>query len=980
MPKSLAAFTAALRSNQKRRTIPPSPHHRSPPSVAVIVPTEPGCSRWLSCSCCRREVVRPEVERRCAEMSGSGDILVIRSRSNIAAQPKISRRQSSSVPESPRESTPISTFAPLGSKRFFSSSHHPSPIRRTFFTSNPLQGSEFAHMPPPGVPRFLPEEERRPILYTDPPHPRTTPHLPLPPTLPYSPDSHPFKRHLSVLSLSLVASHTHESWEIYSAIHEDLRKYIPDDTFRALLLQQCQVKGSTMPEQWARVKDLLKLGKECDMTLEDMGTEVLGKALELGVNAALLGETKKDRKRLRQMWLALTKSLPSLSVLPLATRIKWLQLQERLLIERFKDIPHHTRLNQSNLMEESVLDMVERGGASGVETWVARVLIRSRGNGGSGPRQTVRNLLWCIIKKVELPRTFLYDAVWGMVRQWDAKLDRVAPLEKAMKAILEEVEAPAGSMAMVEAQEVMAQVTDQLRRYHDQVAITLAASDEGKINFPAQIYKGVEFARRAKKSEEEEATVFLKGAFRLFEASLVHRDSDPTPLVASLSQSLLQLRSRYPETVDEIIIPFVQAVHQARLFLTLPSPTITALHRLILFALPSEDAYILSRKIYEQARAAEPPFAWSFKNLNYWQTLFMCALTREKPHVHFASRLYTDLIADGLHVPREQALLMLRCVGAKPSPSRPILLERHIKDYIWFGYRDKTAFIHAVVQGLTGKGVKDAELALTLAERLSVGMGQETALEPMVLELIIVNLARSSNPRVRQKCISLLHRLPPETATKSYNTVLSFLASQSRTNPSVKADNELSPRQVLTLVISIYKDMVDRGVARDGRTASTVLRTLTDNNLLDEGIKVLESSLQHDIIPKSHAIGRLMTRLALAERIPEALSVEEIWRGATKSNTGEGPNGKKVWDLAVVGARALVDVKLGKEVDFEELERQTGWVASKEYMVFLQNQKRRSGPVMMEGEMGEETVKQGGQVVDDRPGVETQGSGHLGWL
>ncbi|ODN77606.1 hypothetical protein L202_04770 [Cryptococcus amylolentus CBS 6039] len=977
MPKSLAAFTAALRSNQKRPTLPSLPDNRVQQSVAVIVPTEPGCSRWLSCSCCRRQVVQHEVESRHPRVLDT-ETTFARSSSNRVAQPRSLMSQTPTYAPL-RKRAPFPSVTPPPGSKGFSSSHHPTPFRRTFFTSNPLHGSQYAHIPPSGVPRLSLEEERRPILYPD-PNPRSTPHLPLPPTLPYSPDSHPFKRHLSILSLSIVASHSDESWAVYCAIHDDLRKYIPDSTFRALLLKQCQVKENSLAEQWARVKELLRLGKECDMTLEDMGSEVLEKALEMGVDAALAGETRKERKRLRQIWSALTNSLPNLSIVPLATRKRWLQLQERLLIDRSECTSKPSLLNQSTLMEESVLNMVERGGAGGVETWVARVLIRSRGNAGGGPRQIVRNLLWCGVKKATLPRTYLYDAVWGMVRRWDAKEDRVVPLQKELKAILEEVEAPAGSMAEVEALKVMTRVIDQLRRYHEQVSMTLAALDEGKIDCPAQIYKGVEFARKAKDSEEKEAIIHLEGAFRLFQACLVHRDANPTPLVASLSFSLLQLRPRYPKPIDQIIVPFAQAVYQARLFSTLPPKTITALHRLILFALPSEDAYILFRKTYDQARAAEPPFAWSLKNLHSWQELFACALMREKPHVHFASRLYTDLIADGLHVPREQALLMLRCIGAKPSPSRPILLERHIKDYIWFGYRDKTAFIHAVVQGLTGKGVKDAELALTLAERLSAGMGEGAELEPIVLELIIVNLARSSNPRVRQKCIDLLHRLPPGTATRSYNTVLSFLASQSRANPSVNAEGELSPRQVLTLVITIYKDMVDRGVARDGRTTSTVLRTLTDNGLLDEGIKVLESSLQHGILPKSHAIGRLMVRLALLGRLTEALSVETSWRQAIKSIAGGVMKENKVWDLAVVGARALVDVKMGEEVDFAELERQTGWVASKEYMVFLRDQKPRLVGATKEGEVGEEKIVQGAQAEDRLHGIESQEGGHLGWL
>lgn len=96
---------------------------------------------------------------------------------------------------------------------------------------------------------------------------RAPPHLPLPPTLPYQPTSTPFRRHLQILEESLLSSSAEPSWEIFTALHEDLRRrHLPPDTLRAILAKQVDgisVGGRSQGRQWKKVREVLEILDEC---------------------------------------------------------------------------------------------------------------------------------------------------------------------------------------------------------------------------------------------------------------------------------------------------------------------------------------------------------------------------------------------------------------------------------------------------------------------------------------------------------------------------------------------------------------------------------------------------------------------------------------------------------------------------------------------------------------------------------------------
>lgn len=854
----LTCLSSALRN--KRPKISLRLCKSQPLGSAIPLPDGPGCSRWLSCSCCR---------------------------------PNISKR--------------------------------------TFFTSNHLSEASVVGSPlTKGLERPSPEEEQRPILFV-PDTSVATPHLPLPPTLPYSPNSHPFRRHLSILSLSLLSTDTDKSWFVYTALHPSLRRHLPDEMFRALLTKQ--TGHGDGKEAWKRVRELLLLSKQCEMDLEEIGKEALEKCLTLGLDLALrVGKTDpKTVKLLRKLWKSLASLSNNLETIPLHLRQDWLHLQAILLDLRQKHETRAWRLNRPSPMEETILEMVERNGLSGLGPTVGRILLRMRGGSEEGVKQALRLVAWSVNKKAEVKMENVVEVMTRLGAAWGTEgRDGMRTLELEIDTILKEVEA----LPCSPAEELFGQALRSVEGKINLLKNTLSSLEDRTLDYESLTRKCFELCAKAKRVKENEILPIMEATLRLLEIALQYPEEDPIPLITSISKTLHQLlRSPLSPCVSPPIVRFTQLILQARILPALPPHVVVPLFRLIIAALPSDDSYILSRKVYEFARTANPPFIWSESNSKQWRSLFQSALSRDRKHLHFASRLYADYISDGLPVRRADALLMIRSIGSKPSPSRPILLERHIKDYLWFAYGRRPALVKAVVQGLTGAGVRDSELALNLAQRLSL----DKELQPLIILMIIGQLARSSQPAHRVKCFALLHQLSPIThpeETKwAYNTVLSYLVSSALPFPQL---GNTAHEEIMPLVLSVYKNMIDRGIEPDGRTAGTIIRMLTDYGLIDEALAVFGSCLDRGLAPKSHAIGRMMVRLALAKRFEEALQVESRWREVT---TGIDSQKKiRAYDKGVVGARVLVDVMMGKSVDLSAAARK-GWKGNKEFLEFLESLK-----------------------------------------
>ncbi|WVR06438.1 hypothetical protein IAU60_003469 [Kwoniella sp. DSM 27419] len=800
-----------------------------------------------------------------------------------------------------------------GCSRWFSSTPIPSTLdRRTYFSANPQVPVDEIESSQEG--EDLPG---RPDIST--PHITRTPHLPLPPSLPYSPTSHPFRRHLEILSLSLYST-ANESWSVYLALHPSLRRYIPDDMFRALLSQQAD--HPEIPQAWNRVKALLRLAKKCGMELTAIGPDTIAKCLRLGMRR---GRTEKDKaktqdtdKLVRRLWRAMEDLVLDASQIPHEIRRAWLGLQHRRL--------QHARSQSKDPrvgipMEEAVLKLVSHGGATDLGHYVAEVLSNARERSVDGLRQSLRLMTYCITQGVHIGTSHLLRIMRRLSHTWTNEgEDGMEMVRKEIPLMMDELDIQPISPI---AQQLYNAVDIAADRSRTRVQKAIDLLDADRMEVGEMIGRGISLSLSSKQTGSEEAH---NAALRLLESATKHEGTSCEPLISALTITLYKAkRSSALPSIDALITRFVRLVHEARLFSRLPSEAVIPLLRLVLTADPSTKSYILSRKLYQHARATSPPFRWSQHNLFLWRRLFKSSLTPPYLHLHFASRLYTDLLADGVPVRRTDSLLMIRSIGLKSSPSRPILLERHIKDYLWMKHGSPDTLALALVQGLTQAGAKDADLALSLAQRLA----GDQPLQPLVSRLIITQLAKSSEARDRTRCFRLLRQMDvgPE-AVWSYNTVLSYLTHNARAVPE-PGTKQIGRSQALQEAVTLYRELIARRLRPNARTVSSMVRVLLENHYLESAVAIFYASVRQRLVLKSSVVGRMMVHLAVVGRADEADAIETAWRGIADMPQG------RIWDKGVIGARILVDLKKGKAVDVDKIRARTGWVGTAAFMRYL---------------------------------------------
>ncbi|WVF68919.1 hypothetical protein IAT40_003693 [Kwoniella sp. CBS 6097] len=928
--------------------------------------------------------------------------------------------------------SPIPNPDEPGCSRWFSSTPSYSTMtQRTFFSSNAdshttttYQSSNSPssrHARPESAPSLDAESD---TLLTTTSHVDRTPHLPLPPTLPYSPNSHPFRRHLEILSLALYST-PDESWAIYSALHPSLRSYIPDEVFRNLLSHQ--VDHPEQARAWHRTKVLLRLAKKCDMDLSDLGLDNIYKCLRAGMKC---NKVEKDEKKLEKkekivmkLWSTLQGMISDFGRVPHEVRRHWLGLQYRRLL-RLQRRPPANVADLRLRIEENILNLIRRGGADGLGHYVAEVLSSSRGRSIEGLRQSLRLLAGCMAQGVEIKSGHLLKLMRQLSSRWFKEgKDGLEMVREDISALLKELNIEPLSTV---AKELYQALDIAARRSRTRVEKALDLLERNELNLGGTIARGVSIAMSTSARQPGDTQVqSLDAALQLLEAALKHREGSHEPLVSALTIALYKARTSprnvtigsSTANIDELIIRFVRLLQDSQVTAQSPSEAIVPLFRLILTTATSStdpqgrsrESYILCRKIYQHARSASPPFHWSTLNLSLWRKLFKIALTPPNLHLHFASRLYTDLLADGVSIRRTDALMMIRSIGLKSSPSRPILLERHIKDYLWTELdphpaRQPNSLILALVQGLTtAGGTKDASLALALAERLA----EEKPLQPVVVRMIIAQLSKSSKKRDRIRCFQLLRKMSATVesvdpvisdsqsqaqAIWNYNTVLSYLVTSARSNPDSHSNPTLnreyesaSDRGVkenlgltdtLSHAVSLYREMLQYGIRPNARTISTMLRSLIDNNYIDAALAIFHASIDKKILLKSSAVGRLMVRLALNDRLDDADGVENAWRGLIGSSSGNA--GGRAWDKGVIGARVLLDIKRGKEVDLKLVMENHGWKGSESFLAFLDTLRPpdpRSGrQLTIEGVVVEESIPPSRSTTQSRAPANAEGS------
>jgi len=725
---------------------------------------------------------------------------------------------------------------------------------------------------------------------------RQTARLPLPPTLPYSPNSVPAQRHLQYLSLAVVSSTSEDSWRTYLALHPSLRRYIPDDLFRSLLAHQLL---SEHPKQrWIRSLALVKFAKRCGVNATDLGEENLKNVFRAGLTYVLRTKVLEIETYAAEMEVLWDQVVQCREV-PLDLRKGYLQYH----VKR-RNGNHVSRKTGRAELEtcqahDALRDIVEMFGLGGIGREAGKIISLYHGSDIGTHVKSLEMAALCAENGQPLPDDTT-TIMLRLVEIWrNEGVDPMVKLESTVGSL--PVTLPGADFL----DSMLAEIRYRIRRPSQRVVDAIA--DQSTI--PT--------ITRATLDMLSDANANVAIALDALE-ELLKRKAEVDSVVSMIVKRLSSRQDTDP------VIRMTRLLFEHDTISNLRDPTTHTLFQLLLSRIPNDEAYIFARKLYSLARAHN--YRWH--HLTNWQLLFRHSLDRSRRQLHFASRLFADAQADGLQPNMDDYRTLIRAVGSSRSASRPILLDRYITSFLELE-KSPEPFVIALVQGLTlSKNANDASLALELSRRIL----QDRPIPSAAAELMIGSFAASPRISHLRQAIFLLDSSP---SVASFNMVIFSIVAHSRSDPR---SGEMSRTEALGHAVRIYKRMMNRDIPANARTVSLLLRALVDSRYITSALAVFDAAVNNGFALKPNSVGRLMVRLIIDERFDEAAQIESRWR-----KSADMPNGKR-YDRAVVGARVLLDTKLGKSIDLDEVARKTGWSGTKPFLRFIESLKPRQVP------------------------------------
>lgn len=626
------------------------------------------------------------------------------------------------------------------------------------------------------------------------------------------------------------------------------------------------------------------------MEVRYLGEENLRNALRSGFDLVLrtkVSDLKEYLGDLKSLWAQMVQTSKSV---PIDLRKSYLRLHTKRIAKN-KD-------QRFDNAEQALREVVERYGVEGIEREAGKIVSLYAGSDESIHTQSLRLAAWCAEQGLELSDdTFLImlrlHETWFSPGQ-DALVKLRLSLDSIetspvgfdfLNSVFADIEHRYRSPAQRIAGAMTASTPELIRRTLD-----VLATD--KPDFVAVLNALSVLARR-----EAEVSVIVT-------AALDHLDSHPSP---------------------DNLISLIRLLLQAKLLDKIRPDHLRHMLQLLVLALPSESAYVLCRKVYSAAR--QRGYRWTHPERTRWHILFHHAVHKTRRHLHFASRLYADLQSDGQAIRRNDHLAFIRAIGMSRSASRPILLQRHIDDFIQSSNSvSPNSFVLALVTGLTSsKSAQDASIAYDLSRQIL----RDRPFPRSAAQLLVPRLSASANLVHLRKAVHLLEDSP--TAEACNHVIFSIVA---HSKPDARA-GQMSRSEALSQAVGMYKRMQSRDISATPRTVSLLLRALVEARYVDAAIDVFSAAVKNGIVLKANAVGRLIVRLTLDNDLDRAAEIEAKWRQVSTSVSASG----KTYDQAIVGARVLLDLKRGFEVDLEEIAKKTGWTGTAPFLRFIETLK-----------------------------------------
>lgn len=705
---------------------------------------------------------------------------------------------------------------------------------------------------------------------------------------------------MQILSLSLLSPSPDESWSIYEGLHPDLRPAVPDDVFTTLLTHQLGAKG-TFP----RVLQLLELGRDCYMRPSALSQSTQNRlVLALLRRLQLSKWNGPDADILDWLWPTYLEQSRTMANIPLEVRHKWLNY---MLHRHREDVPR---------VHAAVKKMVEEAGGEGLGQACARVLTMCRNHDPDVQRSALRLATWCIARDVKIHDS----AIRTLFARLKADLERIG--EDGVAGVRLTTEALIAELINSEAYDQAQRLRLVLDTFVSNARPTRQKASELARDPMATMPKVHRTAQKIlSKSNVEEAD--LDAVVDLCLRALKFQEADHEALFRIATRRLTK-----GEADPRHIIRLGNAVLDAGIPGTdaMTPQLVTRMLYAVINVIPQNDeAYGVAQRLYPFARSPdlESPQRWPDVFHYRWFTFFNTAL--KHGHIDFASRLYADFQADAQVVPRSTQLAFIRKIAQTPSHSRPVLLDRHIKDYLWDPEAPTEALVVQLCLGLS-KTPDDAAYAIYLSRRVE----PYTPLPLSVIKPLAVALASSDKYQRRVDAVKLLRELPvSEKIIGAYNAVLNALSKGAREHG-------------FEHLVLVHQDMTARNIVSDANTASILIKACLAQKQLDMAVKIFDAAIDGGYIITPTAVSGIMTRLALSGLVDEAYKVHSRWT-ALVSSTETELVGKDV----VFGALLLVDIKAGRELDLPAVVCSRGdgqqyhnWEPSRKYLQFLKQAQR----------------------------------------
>jgi len=629
----------------------------------------------------------------------------------------------------------------------------------------------------------------------------------------------------------------------------------------------------------------VKFAKRCGVSAKDLGEDNLKKVFEAGLTYVLrtkASELDKYALEIEALWPQVRGSRN----VPVGLRKGWLQYHIKRRIGK--------RSHRVKDADAALKDTVGRYGIAGSEKEAGRIVSMYRGSDVGVHLASLERAAWCADQGAVLKEDTIL-VMLQLIELWeDEGTDAVAELHAAVGAL------PVSAAGARHLDFMLADIRHRFRHPAQRLADAIGTGSIAHITHLTLEVLATE--------APDMPTVFDALA------ELLKRDAEIETVISGILRHL----SRTPDPTLVLHLTRLTVEHDTLTHLR--DSTIHGLLRLLIACIPSEEAYSLSRKIYPLARTRS--FRWLHRS--DFEILYHHAIHPSRRHIHFASRLYADYQADKREILPVDMYAMIRAVGMSRSASRPVLLERYINDFLQSTHQLEP-FVLAMVQGLTSStNANDASLAFELSRRIL----QDQPIPPAVAELMIARLAGSSSLGHLRQAIYLLDST---TSSQAFNNVLFSIIAHSRSEPR---QGQMSRTEALGQAVVIYKRMVQQQIPVTSRTISLLLRALVDARHASSALAIFRAALDNAFMLKPNSVGRLMVRLTLDDRLEEAKAVEKDWRAAS----GIGQR----YDRAIVGARVLLDTKMGQEVDLAEIAKKTGWSGTAPFLRFVQSLQPRS--------------------------------------